>query len=167
MKALNRALLALHYGIGHWDIPPGFLCPPIPGRADHIHRVADLLAEDNGGPVPRGPEVRVLDVGVGANGVYPVVGRCEYGWSFVGADIDRVALESAARIVEANPMLAGGVELRLQSSPARVFTGVWLPENASTSRSATRPSTPRPPRPAKARSASGATSAKPPVRRRG
>ncbi len=31
VKALNKALLALHYGIAHWDLPAGYLCPPIPG----------------------------------------------------------------------------------------------------------------------------------------
>ena len=41
---LNRAILMHHYGVKSWDIPAGYLCPPIPGRADYIHSVADLLA---------------------------------------------------------------------------------------------------------------------------
>lgn len=28
---LNKALLSLHYNIKHWEIPQGYLCPPIPG----------------------------------------------------------------------------------------------------------------------------------------
>ena len=67
VKALNQALLRHFYGIAHWDIPAGYLCPPIPGRADYVHYLADLLADGNGGVVPRGPAVRVLDVGMGAN----------------------------------------------------------------------------------------------------
>ncbi|MCM2279748.1 MAG: RlmF-related methyltransferase [Oligoflexia bacterium] len=69
--------------------------PPIPGRADALHAVADLLASGNGGEIPRGQSVRVLDIGVGANCVYPLIGQAEYGWSFVGSDADPVALESA------------------------------------------------------------------------
>ncbi|MDP3541564.1 MAG: 23S rRNA (adenine(1618)-N(6))-methyltransferase RlmF [Elusimicrobiota bacterium] len=115
---LNRALLRTCYGIAFWDLPPGYLCPPIPGRADYIHFAADLI----GGR--RGESVRVLDVGVGANCVYPIIGRAEYGWRFVGSDIDRAALAAAQRIVDANPVLAGGVELRLQTSPASMFSGV-------------------------------------------
>src|SRR5207302_9947853 len=34
VTALNRALLKFHYGIAAWEVPPGYLCPPIPGRAD-------------------------------------------------------------------------------------------------------------------------------------
>lgn len=45
VKMLNMALLMLHYKINHWDIPAGYLCPPIPGRADYIHHLADLLGQ--------------------------------------------------------------------------------------------------------------------------
>lgn len=40
---LNKALLAAHYDIEYWDIPDTYLCPPIPGRADYVHRAAELL----------------------------------------------------------------------------------------------------------------------------
>lgn len=122
VKMLNRALLAHHYGIAHWDIPPGYLCPPIPGRADYIHHLADLLAASNGGALPA--RVNVLDVGVGANCVYPIIGRAVYGWRFVGSDIDPLALRSAQAIVDANPVLARAVRLRRQASSANVFRGV-------------------------------------------
>ncbi len=124
VKRLNRALLAHHYGVVGWDIPPGFLCPPIPGRADYIHGLADLLAADRGGVVPRGPAVRLLDLGTGANLVYPLVGHGEYGWSFVGTDIDDLALASARRILAANPTQAGAVTLRRQTTADRLFAGV-------------------------------------------
>ena len=52
VKAFNRALLVHHYGISGWDIPAGYLCPPIPGRADYIHHVADLLATCNRKEIP-------------------------------------------------------------------------------------------------------------------
>lgn len=29
VKTLNKALLAHFYGVTHWDIPDGFLCPPV------------------------------------------------------------------------------------------------------------------------------------------
>jgi 23S rRNA (adenine1618-N6)-methyltransferase len=46
------------------------MCPPIPGRADYIHYLADLLASSNNGNIPEGETVR-LDIGVGANCIYP------------------------------------------------------------------------------------------------
>ena len=90
VKALNQALLKDAYGLQHWDIPPGHLCPPIPGRSDYIHHLADVIS------LRRGPEVRVLDIGTGANCIYPLIGASEYGWSFVGAEIDPAALRWAS-----------------------------------------------------------------------
>jgi 23S rRNA (adenine1618-N6)-methyltransferase len=61
VKTLNKALLAHFYGVAHWDIPDGYLCPPVPGRADYVHHLADLLAEDRGGVVPA--QATILDIG--------------------------------------------------------------------------------------------------------
>ncbi len=121
VKALNRALRLQFYGIHDWDIPAGYLCPPIPGRADYLHHVADLLAL--GGNIPTGEQVRALDVGVGANVIYPLIGQRMYGWRFVGSDIDATALANARRIVKSNALDAV-IELRLQVSPVHIFKGI-------------------------------------------
>lgn len=124
VKALNRALLIDAYGIRDWDIPHGYLCPPVPGRADYIHCLADLLAAEQGGVVPRGPGVRILDIGVGANCIYPILGHGEYAWSVLGVDCDGKALANAARIVAANPALAAAIDLRRQPNPEHVLRGI-------------------------------------------
>lgn len=114
VKALNRAILKSFYQIEFWDIPEGYLCPPIPGRADYLHYLADLL--------PQKKERRVLDIGVGANCVYPLIGHQVYGWNFVGSDIDSKALANAQKIVEQNN-LQNVIELRLQTSK-NIFKGI-------------------------------------------
>ena len=124
VRALNRALLLADYGVAHWDIPAGYLCPPIPGRADYLHGLADLLAGSNDGVIPRGQGVRVLDIGVGANCIYPLLGHGEYGWRFVGSEVDASALDAANAIVQANPGLGDAIELRHQSGRGQIFTGV-------------------------------------------
>lgn len=124
VKVFNRALLKQHYGIAHWDIPADYLCPPIPGRADYLHYLADLLAAGNGGEIPRGARVRALDIGVGANCIYPLLGHREYGWRFLGADIAASAIASARAIVSANPGLAEAIELRQQADAKHIFQGL-------------------------------------------
>lgn len=119
---LNRALLKSGYGLEHWDLPPGYLCPPIPGRADYVHHLADLL-----GATARGARVRILDIGTGANVIYPILGALEYGWCFVGSDIDPDAVSWARQIVAANKNLAGKIECRLQRSPSALFRGIVQP----------------------------------------
>ncbi|QIX61777.1 23S rRNA (adenine(1618)-N(6))-methyltransferase RlmF [Hymenobacter sp. BT18] len=127
VKTLNRALLKQFYGIAHWDIPAGYLTPPIPGRADYLHYAADVLASVNDGAVPTGRNIRVLDIGVGANCIYPIIGHREYGWKFVGSDVDPVAVRMAKQIVASNPALNGAVEVRLQPKSTDIFSGMVKP----------------------------------------
>ncbi|MBK9248717.1 MAG: 23S rRNA (adenine(1618)-N(6))-methyltransferase RlmF [Ignavibacteria bacterium] len=121
---LNRALLKHFYKINYWEIPTDYLCPPIPGRADYLHYIADILALTNGGIVPTGSQIKCLDIGTGANCIYPIIGHREYGWSFIGSDIDQVALSSASEIIEKNSNLKGKIELRLQKNANDIFHGI-------------------------------------------
>jgi 23S rRNA (adenine1618-N6)-methyltransferase len=127
VKILNKALLKHFYGIQYWDIPQDFLCPPIPGRADYIHYLADLLSANHQGQIPTGPAVQVLDIGVGANCIYPIIGHRSYGWKFVGSDIHSASVKSAQFIVEANPNLRKGIQIRLQKNSSNIFNGVIKP----------------------------------------
>lgn len=124
VKLLNKALLKQYYGIDYWDIPPMYLCPPIPGRADYLHNMADILSQSNKGQIPNGNKLTCLDVGVGANCVYPIIGNKSYGWSFIGSDTDPAAVASAKNIVEKNPHLAGQIDIRLQPDPKHFFRGI-------------------------------------------
>jgi 23S rRNA (adenine1618-N6)-methyltransferase len=121
VRVFNRALLKAFYGIAHWDIPADYLCPPIPGRADYLHFLADLLAEHNDGVIPRGAAIRALDIGTGANCVYPLIGHSDYGWQFLGSDIDKIALASATTIVQANK-LNKAITLRQQGNRKHILT---------------------------------------------
>ncbi len=124
VKALNTAILKHHYRIENWDIPDGYLCPPVPGRADYLHYIADLMAHSNKGKIPKGKEIVIFDIGTGANCIYPIIGHTEYGWSFIGTEIDKLAFNSAKTILKNNESLQAHVELRLQTNPNDIFFGV-------------------------------------------
>lgn len=115
VKSLNKALLALHYNIDYWDLPSTALVPPIPGRADYIHYLADILGEG---------KMKCLDIGVGANCIYPIIGVGGYGWEFVGSDISEESIQNATQIIENNAALKGHIELRLQPNKESIFRGV-------------------------------------------
>ncbi|MES2829514.1 MAG: 23S rRNA (adenine(1618)-N(6))-methyltransferase RlmF [Bacteroidota bacterium] len=127
VRALNKALLKHFYGIEHWDIPEGYLCPPIPGRADYIHYLADLLGAANGGVIPKGKFIKGLDIGTGANCVYPILGHQEYGWSFTGSDVDGLAVKAAKSIVSVNPSVANAIVVKLQPNRQHIFKGIINP----------------------------------------
>lgn len=129
VKALNKALLIAYYDLKYWDIPNDFLCPPIPGRVDYIHYIADLLAKSNNGVIPKGEFVQGLDIGIGANCIYPILGNAEYGWSFVGTDIDEKAIQNCKKIIEKNPKLIDAISLQLQIEPRFIFKNIMEPED--------------------------------------
>ncbi|QDK21275.1 23S rRNA (adenine(1618)-N(6))-methyltransferase RlmF [Leclercia adecarboxylata] len=122
VKTLNKALLMHFYGVAQWDIPDGYLCPPVPGRADYIHHLADLLAEGNNGTVPA--QATILDIGTGSNLIYPLIGVHEYGWRFTGSEVDPQAFANAAAIINGNPGMARAIRLRRQKEAASIFAGV-------------------------------------------
>jgi len=126
VRMLNRALLKAHYDIDFWEIPAGYLCPPIPGRVDYIHYLADLLADSNNQEIPRGRHVKALDIGTGASLVYPLTGQSEYGWNFTGVDIDAGAIKSAQLICEFNKL---NITLRRQNKSENIFRGVIEPKD--------------------------------------
>jgi 23S rRNA (adenine1618-N6)-methyltransferase len=124
VRLLNQAILSHYYQIKYWDFPQENLCPPIPGRADYIHQMADFLATSNGGVIPKGHHIRCFDIGLGASCIFPIIGAVEYEWSFVGSDTDPKSIASAKKIVEANSCLSDKVECRLQNNPSAIFDSV-------------------------------------------
>ncbi|WP_421550961.1 23S rRNA (adenine(1618)-N(6))-methyltransferase RlmF [Kluyvera intermedia] len=121
VKTLNKALLAHFYAVKDWDIPEGFLCPPVPGRADYIHHLGDLLSDESGNVVKG---ASILDIGVGANCIYPLIGAHEYGWRFTGSETHSQAFSSAQAILGANPALNRMIRLRRQKDLTAMFNGV-------------------------------------------
>ncbi|VAW10815.1 23S rRNA (adenine(1618)-N(6))-methyltransferase [hydrothermal vent metagenome] len=124
VKLLNKALLNHYYGIDNWEFPNENLCPPIPGRADYIHHIADLLGENNFGTIPFGDKITCLDVGIGASCIYPIIGVTEYDWKFIGSDIDPKSIVSAQNIINSNSSLKDKIECRLQKNTAAIFHGI-------------------------------------------
>ena len=126
VKMLNTALLKHYYELDFWEIPPQFLCPPIPGRADYIHHIADLLSASNDRKIPSGENIKCLDIGVGANCVYPIIGNKSYGWKFVGSDIDPKSVTAANKIIDSNSHLKDQIEIRFQKNKRDLFKGCLL-----------------------------------------
>lgn len=118
VKTLNKALLYKHYNIKFWDFPDANLCPPIPGRVDYIHHIADVLSTSR-----IQNKISVLDIGIGATCIYPLLGQSEYAWDFVGTDIDTASLKNAQSIIDKND-LDNVITLRFQKDRTHILKGV-------------------------------------------
>lgn len=121
VKCLNTALLKTYYNIEYWDFSDDNLCPPVPGRVEYIHLLNDLLKASG-----IQNNIKVLDIGVGAACIYPLLGHAEYNWNFIGSETDQKALENSKLIVEKN-QLNSYIELKWQDNPQSILKGVLQP----------------------------------------
>lgn len=120
---LNKAILKKDYGLKDYTIPEGYLCPPIPGRADYIHHIATILeAEGLNGTI------KGLDIGVGTNCVYPILGAQIYNWKMIGSDIDDNAVLAANANIKSNTHLSKSIEIRHQQNHGGIFDGIIQPK---------------------------------------
>lgn len=124
VKALNFALLKKYYLIEHWDFPTGYLCPPIPGRIDYIHYLADLLKKTK---IDNTDKISVLDIGTGASCIYPMLGARAQGWHFVASDIDPISIKAANVNIKSNEGLEKQVTCRLQRDSNHIFNNIIQP----------------------------------------
>ena len=115
VKELNKALLFTYDKISLWNFPDENLCPPIPGRLDYIHHLADLLSKEE--------NINVLDIGTGATCIYPLLGVAEYNWNFVAVDIDLDSLDTAQDIIDDNDLDAN-IKLRQQFDENQILKGI-------------------------------------------
>jgi len=121
IKLLNKALLSHYYGIQKWEFPDTNLCPPIPGRADYIHYMSDLLNNND--------NITCLDIGVGASCIYPILGVSEYNWNFIASEVNTDAITIAKKIIKDNPSLKGKVKFRIQKDENNIFKGIIKPKD--------------------------------------
>ncbi|CAM4209014.1 23S rRNA (adenine(1618)-N(6))-methyltransferase RlmF [Pseudoalteromonas byunsanensis] len=121
---LNKALLMHYYGVKYWALPKDFLCPPVPGRADYVHALADLL-RSNTQMALSSSSVKVLDIGTGANLIYPLIGQAEYQWQFTASDVNFEALKCAKAIAKANDL---NIKLIQQPNTEHIFHSVIKPD---------------------------------------
>jgi 23S rRNA (adenine1618-N6)-methyltransferase len=120
VKTLNQALLAHHYQLPLWDLPEGYLCPPVPGRLDYLLYLADLLKSSHQGKTPKKSQLKLLDVGCGANLIYSLLAARHFGWQVLASDVDAGALQHGAEIL-AQHQLTARIELRQQASSQHIF----------------------------------------------
>lgn len=120
---LNTALLQWQFGLVHYHVPPGYLCPAVPGRLDYLLYLQDLLTASFQGKKVPAAAVQLLDIGCGANLIYSILAAKALRWQAIGSDIDAKALQNAATLIEQNG-LQRQLSLRQQANPQAIFHGV-------------------------------------------
>ena len=120
VKALNNALLKVHFGLTYWNIPENSLCPPIPGRLDYLIYIADLIPKT---------DIHLLDIGTGANLIYPILANRHFNWKCTASEVNLDSLSNAQEIIDKNPALKE-IELRHQQFKSHILKHIIQPEDS-------------------------------------
>lgn len=118
VKALNTALLKAYYNID-WRIPDSNLCPPIPGRLDYLLYVSDLVQKEN---------LKLLDIGTGANLIYPILGTCHFNWQCTASEVDRDSLKNTTLLIQNNEALQP-IKVRKQQYKNSILEHIIQPDD--------------------------------------
>lgn len=103
IRAVTAALLKEDFDIDI-DIPDDRICPAVPNRLNYLCWLSELIDNFCGSGALTSDAVSVMDVGVGACGVYPFLGHKKFGWKFVGTEIDPSSFEYATNNVAKNDL---------------------------------------------------------------
>jgi 23S rRNA (adenine1618-N6)-methyltransferase len=117
VKALNTALLKVDFGLSYWEIPENNLCPAVPGRLDYLLYVSDLVKKDN---------INLLDIGTGANLIYPILATTHFNWKCTASEVDQDALKNAQEIIDKNESLKT-IDLRQQKFKNSILENIITP----------------------------------------
>lgn len=117
--ALNKAILLADFKLKDYQLPTGYLIPPIPGRLDYLLHVRDFLSEKYS--IETDSKLRGLDIGTGANGIYCILGVQYFNWTMVGSECDEKAVEVAKPNMNQTKSLHENVEIRHQGNKSFLF----------------------------------------------
>ena len=117
--ALNKAMLLADFNLGDYDLPSGYLIPPVPGRLDYLLHIRDFLTEKFN--ISENSQLNGLDIGSGANGIYCILGAQYFNWKMVGSETDAKAVDIANANIKKTKGLNNKIEIRHQQDKGSLF----------------------------------------------
>ena len=117
--ALNKAMLLADFNLGDYDLPSGYLIPPVPGRLDYLLHIRDFLIEKFN--ISENSQLNGLDIGSGANGIYCILGAQYFNWKMVGSETDAKAVDIANANIKKTKELNNKIEIRHQQDKGSLF----------------------------------------------
>ena len=117
---MTKSILNYYFNIKYYDIPKGYLIPPVPSRLNYINFINILLNKFN---IPKNEDILGIDIGTGANIIYPLIGNSLYNWKFICSEINLCAYENADNILSKNN-LKEKILLLKQNNKNNIFIGI-------------------------------------------
>ena len=119
---LNKAILLADFNIKNYELPMGYLIPPIPGRLEYLLQMREFISGKFN--IDINTKLRGLDIGTGANGIYCILGLQHFNWTMVGAECDANSIEIAKANMQHTKSLKNKIEIRHQENKSFLFKNI-------------------------------------------
>ena len=119
---LNKAMLLADFKVEKYELPMGYLIPPVPGRLEYLLLIREFLSEQFN--IDKNTKLRGLDIGTGANGIYCILGLQHFNWTMVGAECDANSVEIAKANMQHTKSLKNKIEIRHQENKSFLFKNI-------------------------------------------
>ena len=120
--SLNKAMLLADFKLEDYDLPMGYLIPPVPGRLDYLLHMQDFISEKLN--ASEEIQLRGLDIGAGANGIYCILGAQHFNWKMVGIESDLNAIDIANTNIQKTKELQDKVKILHQENKSFLFKNI-------------------------------------------
>ena len=123
---MTKSILNYYFNIKYYHIPKGYLIPPIPSRLNYLNLIKSLLTSKYNGNIIN--DIIGIDIGTGANIIYPILGNSLFKWKFICTEINDEAYNNAKIILQKNN-LEQNITLIKQKNKNNIFLGILNQEN--------------------------------------
>ena len=123
---MDKSILNYYFNIKYYYIPKGFLIPPIPSRINYINLINSIIAK-----LIKDIDIKNIigiDIGTGANIIYPILGYSIYKWKFICTEINKEAYNNAKLILQKNN-LENNINIIKQNNKDNIFISILNREN--------------------------------------
>ena len=122
---MTKSILNYYFNIKYYDIPKGFLIPPVPSRLNYLNLINELIKDIEK------ENIIGVDIGTGANIIYPILGNSIYNWKFICSEINNESYNNAKLILQKNN-LEENINLIKQENKNNIFVSIINQENKYT-----------------------------------
>ena len=122
---MTKSILNYYFNIKYYDIPKGFLIPPVPSRLNYLNLINELIKDI------KKENIIGVDIGTGANIIYPILGNSIYNWKFICSEINNESYNNAKLILQKNN-LEENINLIKQENKNNIFVSIINQENKYT-----------------------------------
>ena len=120
LRELVKTLLNKYLNIIYYEIPENYLIPTLTSRYNYLNYINKVFKKKK---IDKGENKILVDIGTGANIIYPLLGYKIFNWKFIGSEINDEAINIGRKILKENN-LENDILIIKQNNNKKIFENI-------------------------------------------